>query len=297
MILRNGLEFKVPAKGPLSWEELEKKFPEYFANKRGVSFEFSKLLMRKGRDSRGRTIEQWAKHRAISRSGKLQEDGVVNEYRLVDNYTVNDRDRIVPQDDRQIYIGRREELKLNRGKELLWFLWFVSHDIDNNANPMTSPHARVSFTFPAEDAANRLEHRRIAAKVHGFVLDPNKCTKEVLDKIVRVVLSVSADSMTYEEFVDQISGRVASEPDFAKEVLEVIENLSDDLTDIIAMISELKAREVIKVQQGKWKLVQSEGEDETIITTSPKEDNDQRLAKHLVDDVKWRKRLEEIFNG
>lgn len=295
MILKNNEKFTIPDKGDFSYEKLAQEFPEFIKGKRGVQLEMSLKLRRMAVSDKGKSVEQWPRQRMVSRKAVVVMDGARHTFVITEKFNQDKLGNYEVNDNGNIAIRRRQDLNPKTDKELLWFLWFCSNDITNNNNDITSPHARLSILFPEKTARQKNEHKRLAAEINNYILDPKKCTEDNLFQIVRTVLSQSTDSMSVDEFRDMISDRVVKDLDFAKEVNDVVGKKNDKTTIIREIIGELKAKKAIKVVQGKW-VIPVEGEDpEVICTTSPAEDNEVRLAVFLMENEKAFARLEGIF--
>lgn len=296
MILKDKKPFDIPENGPLGMKALREKFPDFFNKKRSVQFNFDPALKRIGKDSRGKTIEQWPREKYISRTAKVEVDGIRSVFQITANYK-QDIHGNYTLNDMPVSIRRRGGVSMSDGVELLWFLWYCSNDIQNSANKITSPHALVAFEFAKEKAKERIGHRKLASQINNFILDEAQCDKEKLDLIIRVCLGMSTGEISSEEFRDLISSKVIAEPDFALEVKEVMDNLDSDLTDILAMLTELENQDVIKVDKMRWMYVNGEEEPVKICGVSPAEDNYERLAKVLLQDEEWMERLKDAYKA
>lgn len=298
MILKNNEPFKVPDKGELSWEALAKVFPGFFDKKKPepVGIRFVDALKVTGYDEKGKFMEIWPQAKQASQQASILQDGVTAVFRYAAGVKQSG-DAYVPQ-DRVHRISRQFVFLPEMHREFLWFMWFCSAECQNNHNLNANAFKKFVFLFPEKDAKINTEHKLLAGKVNGLILDPDQFSADDVRHLARVVTDSAVEEDTSDLLLrDQISDRVVKDHLFAKDVHRAIAEKDTRLTMIRAMIPELEKAKVIGEYQKKWVFKHELEPDDykEICTMSPSIDREVRLAQVLGYDDKWFNLLLEFY--
>lgn len=296
MILKDGQEFKIPNTGPFSWEELKKALPDYFSKKSPIIIAFDPSLAKQGVIHGTRnSIESWPERRFVSRQATVLIDGQTCKIQILKDYTRDRHGEFISRDT-AIQIRRGDDLNAdNTDKELLWYLWFCANDISNNANPINSIGAKLSLINPLQETRNEFEQMALISKINAVILDAEKCPLENLHNIVRVLFSVNPDEHDEVVLRHMVAKEVSGNSEVALEVQELLENIGSEAVVLVSMVKALIDRKVVKRKGAQILWVNADGTEDKIITTSPKQKDEDRVAQFIATDEEWRKRFEEAY--
>jgi hypothetical protein len=298
MILIDGEKFDIPednrAKlGKWSKKELKEALPEVFKGGRKIGFKFDESLFRIGTDPRTRRqIKQGPERRMIPRKSKVLHP--VTEVLV----TVEVTDKYESKDGRLVAKDRKFEITKGRTigsdeLEMLWFLWFVSNDIKNNANPITSGNARLSFYRPDQEAMTENERDLFVSRLKSKILDSEELPEAELRELAYKCLISGADNIQESVLRRDMANRLTHDKKFSEEVNQHLHDQDSHLSQIKALCTKLVDKKIVVLENNNW-VIPGEGEQESQHITGVGKDETPivRLGRTLAGDEELKAELE-----
>jgi hypothetical protein len=291
MITRDNRQFIIPNTGNMSWEELEKVFPDYF--KTGASFKGVLLAMSDQLKKMGFTqdfkkqIPQYPQARNVSRTSLVNMDGVEHEFCYInrskqDNLTGNIT--AASEELRYLRLEKGKCLEASE-KEMLWYLWFCSNEMLNNANPIKSQGARLNFVFAEREAQTKNASMLRIGRLSASILDEEVMDFESLVDVARSV-GYSTVGLSNSELRHELMQRATSNAEFAEELTEAIKRYGKDdiLFNIKKAIGIANERNGIKLDKRPGRGWYYTEDEVHILKTNNSEDYEEQLARYLLSD-------------
>jgi hypothetical protein len=297
MIFADHEKFTIPEKDK---KFLKEKFPRFFSNdvrkSTSILFDFDSRLDRLVTDKHGANPHRIPPaYRHVSLKSKVEQNGEIREFVYSKKYEFDKNTEKYTFKDPNTTLTRGGGLSPGTDIALLWYLWFCSNEIANNANPMNAIYAYVNFHLPEESAKSTIAKRNEIAKVDSFLIGENQLEENDLRHFAIDMQEVDSNHADVDVLRVRMSDRSQVDPKYRAALLAYLEQKDSPGEKFMHIIGSLKTQGLIKHdgRSNSWSWMDEREVSEIMKTVKDQGDPDGQLARKMSRDSSLVSRMED----